>query len=127
MWKYLKSKTKIKERIVDLKSDPEDNKSEVISDDTAKANLLAETFSKVFTDEPKANVPCLDQSPISHEFIQLIVTEEKVLEQLKKLDISKSPGPDNVHPRIIKELATSLAKPLYILYNASLKGQRNGY
>ena len=124
VWKYLKSKTKIKERIVDLKSDPEDNNAEVISDDTAKANLLAETFSKVFTDEPKENIPCLDQSPISHDFIQLVVTEETVLEQLQKLGISKSPGPDNVHPRIIKELATSLAKPLCILYNASLKAKK---
>ena len=80
MWKYLKSKTKVKERIADLKFDPEDNNSEVISDDTTKANLLAETFSKVFTNEPNTNIPCLDQSPINHEFIQLVL-KEMILKQ----------------------------------------------
>ena len=48
-----------------------------------------------------------------------MVVKETILKQLNKLDISKSPGPDNIDPRII-------TKPLHvcILYNTSLKAKK---
>ena len=40
---------------------------------------------------------------------------------LKSLKAGKSPGPDSIHPRILKELATELAYPLRILFEKSIK------
>ena len=39
---------------------------------------------------------------------------------LSSLDISKSPGPDNFHPRILKELSNELSEPLFLIFSKSL-------
>ena len=39
---------------------------------------------------------------------------------IHKLKINKSPGPDQVHPRILMELNPEIAIPLSILFNQSL-------
>ena len=36
------------------------------------------------------------------------------------MKISKSPGPDNFHPRVLKELKSVLSAPLSIIYNTSI-------
>uniref|UniRef100_A0A493TCE7 Reverse transcriptase domain-containing protein n=1 Tax=Anas platyrhynchos platyrhynchos TaxID=8840 RepID=A0A493TCE7_ANAPP len=38
---------------------------------------------------------------------------------LQHLDIHKSMGPDGIHPRILRELAEELAKPLIVIYQQS--------
>ena len=38
----------------------------------------------------------------------------------KKLKYNKSPGPDGIHPRILKELSEYLLVPLRILFTRSL-------
>jgi hypothetical protein len=52
---------------------------------------------------------------------ELIRNEEMVLKQLNSLKIDKSPGPDELHPRLLKELAKSLTKPFGIIFNQSLR------
>ncbi|KAF4793891.1 hypothetical protein TURU_106865 [Turdus rufiventris] len=53
-----------------------------------------------------------------------VIQEEAVREQLlrvrlSKLDVHKSMGPDGIHPRVMRELADELAKPLSIIYQQS--------
>ena len=45
---------------------------------------------------------------------ELIIKEETVLKQLNSLKIDKSLGPDELHPRLLNELAKSLTKPFYV-------------
>ncbi|KFQ33117.1 hypothetical protein N332_14752, partial [Mesitornis unicolor] len=47
------------------------------------------------------------------------IQEEMVSDLLHHLDIHKSIGPDGLHPRMLKELAEVLAKPLFIIYQQS--------
>ena len=49
------------------------------------------------------------------------VTAESVSEKLKKLNPNKSPGPDKIYPRILKELSNELASPLAYLFNLSIE------
>ena len=49
------------------------------------------------------------------------IPEEEVRERLEILNVSKSPGPDRVHPRIMKELAGPLSVPLKTIFQKSLE------
>ncbi len=51
----------------------------------------------------------------------IIITEEQVKKKLDKLNITKSPGPDNMHPRVLKELRHEISKPLSIIMMKSLQ------
>ena len=48
------------------------------------------------------------------------ITVEDVREKLNGLNIGKSPGPDGVHPRMLKELASELCRPLEIIFSQSI-------
>ena len=43
-----------------------------------------------------------------------------MLKALNNLKPNKSPGPDEIHPKMLKELANELAHPLTLLFNKSI-------
>jgi len=49
------------------------------------------------------------------------ISFNEVCEKLNKLDISKSPGPDGIHPRVLFELRDLLSPIFYLIFNLSLK------
>ena len=49
------------------------------------------------------------------------ITPEEVLKKLKNLKITKSAGPDNLHPAMLKSLADFLSHPLCELFNRTLE------
>ena len=67
--------------------------------------LHAEAFSSVFVNEPYGPLPesCYqDQPEICIESI--IINDSDILKELNKLNIYKSMGPDNIHPKLLKAL-----------------------
>ncbi|KFQ31002.1 hypothetical protein N332_03166, partial [Mesitornis unicolor] len=48
-----------------------------------------------------------------------IIHEEVISRLLHHLDIHKSMGPDGILPRVLRELAEELAKPLSVIYQQS--------
>ena len=48
----------------------------------------------------------------------LNINTETIKKKLDNLKIDKSPGPDNIHPRILRELSNILSEPLSIIYNS---------
>ena len=59
-----------------------------------------------------------------NELDDFTVSEDVVKKKLKSLSITKSPGPDEIHPRLLRESADVLAKPLSMIYNSSIRSER---
>ena len=119
LWKYIKSKTYVKSRIAPLLN----RKTKKLTvNDQEKAEVLAAQFASVMVKEDDGETPKLpNRTLLTPPLSSILVTEEMVLEKLKKLDASKSPGPDDIHPRVLKETAPAITPALTKLFNESLK------
>ena len=80
-------------------------------------------FASVFTTEDTENLPQSPELNLQHLLENLEVTENQVREKLKKLRSDKAPGPDLVHPHILKTFANTICKPLALIYNLTLTQQ----
>ena len=49
------------------------------------------------------------------------MTWEKIKKKILQFKISKAPGPDGLHPRLLKELAQQISQPLETIFQLSLK------
>ena len=115
-WKYVKSKTKTKDGISDLLN--EDGK--LSESDAEKADILNKFFCSVFTNENISNIPTLINRTTTI-LDDITFTEEKVFRCLEKLKVSKSPGPDGIHNKVLFELRHVLCKPLTKFFNLSMR------
>ena len=118
-WAHIRRRMKTKSGIAPLLED-DDNKTSLKFNDDEKAEILQKQFTSVFTKEPPGNVPSLGKLTDA-SIPNLIITEEMVLDEILLLKISKSPGPDDIHPIMLVKLAPLLAKPLTFLFNTTLR------
>ncbi len=94
----------------------------LIYDDTCKA----EVFNRFFTESVQTENPD-DPIPPDHNLLyypkipDFEINEEDVRKLLFNLDTTKATGPDNISNVFLKKCAISLAKPLTIIFNLSLK------
>ena len=70
------------------------------------ANELGSFFESTFVIEPEDNVPTL-QKKCENDIPDLVIAVEEVKHLLMELNIFKSVGPDNIHPKILKGLSTN--------------------
>ena len=118
-WSHARRKMKTKVGVAPLLANVDDKES-LVFDDKEKANILQQQFSSVFTKEPLHNIPSIKTR--SHSKIRTtVISVEAVEEKLKSLNTNKSFGPDEIHPKLICELAEILSEPLSILLNSSLR------
>ena len=90
--------------------------------DFEKAHEFYGQFTDVFTKSEHSQVPLLDRSAPFME--DIVVTKEGVTKLLKGLNPSKALGPDELHPRVLKELATGLGQVFAYLFQQSIdKGE----
>ena len=121
-WKYVQEKTKSNNGVSALKK--EDGKFAL--NDKDKADTLNNYFSTVFTVEDTSSIPSLEKCSKSDGFSlqDMRVTPDAVKKKLRELDSNKAQGPDQIPPKVLKELSNELAVPLSKLFNISLeKGQ----
>ena len=117
-WKYANTRLKTKPGIDVLK----DELGQPKSSPSDKSKLLNEFFSSVFTTEDQTTMPAPQHRhlPVGR-LSDVVITSEEVHQKLLKLNVSGAPGPDGLHPRVLKELAPQIAAPLSWLFNACLE------
>ena len=119
-WQYANSKRKIKTGIPDLIVSLGNGEVKTTKGDGEKAEALANFFTSVFTIEPECDIPTIDPLPIEHPCVNHVLRQSDILKLLNTLDVSKSLGPDGLHPKALKELAGVLLKPLATIFIVSL-------
>ena len=66
-------------------------------------------------------MPIIDGIKLDNKLEFFTNEPEDVRKKLDTLNPSKSLGPDNIHPRLLKEMSSVIQRPLTILYQNTLK------
>jgi len=95
-------------------------------DDKEKAAALQEFFSSVYTTETDDAFVRLTNRfhDITTKCYDVVLTQEDIYIRLTKLKTDKSPGPDQLHPRILYETRDVIAYPLFLIFSKSLETGR---
>ena len=117
-WSHVCSKLKTKTSVAPCLQGKKDENSTKF-DDKEEANILQKQFVSVFTKEPTARVPVLDKKT-EVNLRNINITEELVRNEILKLNVNKSCGPDEMHPQILIELVDLVSKSLALLLNKTM-------
>ena len=94
------------------------NGKAVAQSDLEKAEEFNDQFTDVFNKNEHTQVPHLDRSaPFMDD---IVVSKDELIKLLKSLNLSKALGPDELHPRVLKELATELSPVFAHLFQQSI-------
>ncbi|CAM4602829.1 unnamed protein product [Caretta caretta] len=113
-FRYVGNKKKAKESVGPLLNEG----GNLVTEDVEKANVLNAFFASVFTNKVSSQTAALGITKWARDG-QPSVEIEVVRDYLEKLDVHKSMGPDELHPRVLKELAAVIAEPLAIIFENS--------
>ena len=116
-YRYAQSKLKTRSRLSDLLS----TDGELITSDKGKANEMNNFFTSVFTRENITSMPEFPDQEYNSPLTDITITPEEVKKMLDNLNPNKSPGPDGIHPRVLRELSTELAIPPRDIFQLTLE------
>ena len=77
-------------------------------------------FQQVWKEEKESDISSFIKPPqqqINQKTIK--ITPDMVIKELKKLDVTKAPGPDNINNKILKDARFELSDILAHLFNIS--------
>ena len=120
-YSYLKKEKSNKVRVGPLKNE----NGELVIDPKEQADLLNRNYVGVFTvpdNEDVEELPCLVEE--EDKLVGVEYTEEKVIKVIDSLRREAGGGPDEIPPRVLKEVGQAIAKPLVMLFTKSLEEKK---
>src|SRR5579872_4976179 len=117
---YFRSKERNKVKVGPLR----DSEGNIITDDQTAANIFNDYFASVFTVEDRDNIPIAEQVFTGLEsdcLSEITINEDIVFKKLSEIKVNKSPGSDDLHPKLLFELRHQLVSPLTKLFKLSLE------
>ena len=115
-WNYVNSRLKCRTRIDDI----EKADGTLTENGMEQAEAFNQYFCQVFTKEDTTEIPVPEYNFNGRVLEDLVITDEKILKKIRKLNRGKSPGPDGLHPWLLSELDDCLCEPLRILFRKSI-------
>ena len=116
-FKYVNSKLTVRPEISALINE----NGELVHDEKDMCNVCNRYFHSAFNQpidgEELPEMDCICNIDIGN----IEVTPEMVKEKLERLNKYKSCGPDNIHPHMLKETASSVCFPLSMIFEESLQ------
>ena len=112
---YLRDKNKVKTSIGQLEKLDES----LTNGEKEVVKVLNDFFQSFFTKEDPSSNPRFS-SRVGCTLNEIHITEMEVYDKLSSLNPNKAPGPDGVHSQLLKNCASSLTHPLFLLYTQSL-------
>ena len=111
-WNNVRSKINTKSNIGQLET-PDGSCTNA---DNEKAEILNNYFASVFAKERSEFLPNFEDRNFGETLSNLEINTVKISKAIDIPKASKSQGPDNIHPKFIKECQESLLRPLEIIF-----------
>jgi hypothetical protein len=116
-YKYVNSRKKVQNGIADLKRDD----GSITENDLEKTEELNRFFKSVFTIEDLNNIPYINDRSSGKSILEVQFNEQITMKLLENLNVTKSCGPDFLHPRVLKEVKNAICLPLTLLFHQSFE------
>ena len=115
---YIRKKKSVAPTIGPLRKD----NGEATQNEIEMAQILNKFFASVFTVENTESIPPILplQIDAAQTLNNIVFHDHDIMRELNKIKINKTPGPDKISPKILKEASNEIVKPLTLYFNKSI-------